>query len=292
MKNLMQINYWTIGGFDNAKPVADALGEAKDMGYEGMELTFGGGVFGPDTDEKTCRGYADAAARLGMRIATVASGAYWDTQLSSPDAAVREQAVAFCRRHLRAASWLGAEAILVIPGVVAVPWEPDKPVTPYAEVCRWATQSLWKLLPEADRLGVAIGLENVWSWFLPDPLAMRTFIDQFNHPCIGSYLDVANCVINGYPEHWIDLLGHRIKAVHFKNYSRNDDCGGGLHGFGDNLLEGDIDWPQVVAALSRVNYEGPVTAELIPFCRLPDMVLPDLALAADNAPRLAKIMGK
>ena len=57
MNNVMQINYWTIGGFDNAKPIAEALREAKDMGYEGMELTFGGGVLGPDTDEKTCRGH-------------------------------------------------------------------------------------------------------------------------------------------------------------------------------------------------------------------------------------------
>lgn len=292
MKNLMQINYWTIGGFDNAKPVVDALREAKEMGYEGMELTFGGGVFGPDTDEKTCRGYREAAEKLGMRIASVASGAYWDVTLSSPDSAVRERAVAFARQHLRAASYVGAETILVIPGVVAVPWEPSRPVTPYAEAYKWATQSLWKLVPEAEACAVNIGLENVWGWFLPDPVAMKTFIDQFNHCRVGSYFDVANCAINGYPEHWIDILGHRIKAVHFKNYSRNDDCGGGLHGFGEDLLRGDVDWANVVAALERANYEGPVTAELIPFCRLPDMVLPDVELARVNAPRLAKIMGR
>ncbi|MDR1612718.1 MAG: sugar phosphate isomerase/epimerase [Planctomycetota bacterium] len=292
MKNVMQINYWTIGGFDNAKPVADALREARDMGYEGMELAFGGGVFGPDTDEKTCRGYRDAAEKLGMRIASVASGTYWDLPLSSPDAGVRERAVAFARSHLRAASFVGAETVLVIPGVVAVPWEPSRPVTPYAEACKWASQSVWKLLPTADRYGVDIGLENVWNWFLSDPVAMKTFIDQFNHYRVGSYFDVANCVINGCPEHWIDLLGHRIKAVHFKNYSRNDDCGGGLHGFGEDLLRGDVDWATVVQALERIGYAGPVTAELIPFCRLPDLTLPDLALARDNAPRLARIMGK
>ena len=292
MNNTMQINYWTIGGFDNAKPVADALREARDMGYEGMELTFGGGVFGPDTDEKTCRGYREEAEKLGMRIASVASGAYWDVQLSSPDPAVRGNAVEFGRKHLRAASFVGAETILVIPGVVAVPWDPSKPVTPYAEVYKCATRSVWKLLPAADKYGVNIGLENVWSWFLPDPVAMKTFIDQFNHHRVGSYFDVANCAINGYPEHWIDILGHRIKAVHFKNYSRNDDCGGGLHGFGEDLLTGDVDWTNVVAALTRANYEGPITAELIPFCRLPDMVLPDVELARANAPRLAKILGR
>ncbi len=292
MRNTMQINYWTLGGFDNTKPVADALREAKDMGYEGLELTFGNGVFGPETGEKTCRSYRQEAEKLDMRIATVASGAYWDIQLSSPDAAIREQAVEFAQGHLRAAAWVGAETILVIPGVVAVPWEPDKPVTPYADAYTWATQSIWKLLPEAEQYAVNIGLENVWSWFLPDPVAMKTFIDQFNHHRVGAYFDVANCVINGYPEHWVDILGHRIKAVHFKNYSRNDDCGGGLHGFGDDMFKGDINWDKLVQALERTNYEGPVTAELIPFCRLPDMVLPDLELARDNAPKLKKILGK
>lgn len=290
MKNVMQINYWTLGGFDNALPVAEALRVALDMGYEGLELTFGGGVFAPDTDEKTCRGYADEAAKLGMRIATVASGAYWDDQLSSPDAAMRGRAVRFARLHLRAASWVGAETILVIPGAVAVPWDPSKPITPYAQAYKWATESVWKIIPAAEAAGVDIGLENVWSWFLADPVAMKTFIDQFNHPRVGAYFDVANCAINGYPEHWIDILGHRVKAVHFKNYSRNDDCGGGLHGFGDDLTQGDVNWDNVVAALERIDYEGPVTAELIPFCRLPDMVLPDLELARDNAPRLAGIL--
>ncbi len=292
MQNTMQINYWTLGGFDNALPVPDALRLAKDMGYEGLELTFGGGILGPDTDEKTCRGYRDAAEKIGIAIRTMASGGYWDLQLSSPDPAVRRDAVHFARQHLRAAGWVGVDAVLIIPGVVAIPWEPDKPITPYPEALKWSTQSLWHILPAAEKSGVNIGLENVWSWFLPDPLAMCTFIDQFNHPRLGAYLDVANCVLNGYPEHWIDMLSHRIKAVHFKNYSRNDDCGGGLHGFGDDLLVGDIDWPAVTAALARVNYEGPITAELIPFCRLPNMVLPDLDLARDNAPKLRKILGK
>ncbi len=292
MNNVMQINYWTLGGFDNAKPVADALREARDMGYEGLELTYGGGVLGPDTDEKTCRGYREEAEKIGMKMETAASGTYWDVQLSSPDAAVRGQAVDISRRYLRAAAWLGVKTVLVIPGAVAVPWDGSKPVTPYGEAYRWATESIWKILPEADRLGVNIGLENVWNWFLADPMAMRGFIDQFNHHRLGAYFDVANCLINGYPEHWIDLLGHRIKAVHFKNYRRNDDCGGGLHGFGEDLLDGDIDWGEVTRALTRIGYEGPITAELIPFCRLPNLTLPDVGLARANAPRLRKILGK
>jgi sugar phosphate isomerase/epimerase len=87
------------------------------------------------------------------------------------------------------------------------------------------------------------------------------------------------------------MLGERVKAVHFKNFSRSD-CAGGIHGFGDDLLKGDIDWPAVVAALDGIKYTGPITAEMIPFSRLPDLVLPDLDLARDTAPKMRTILGR
>ena len=31
MDNVVQINYWTIGGFEGGKPIAKALAEAKAM---------------------------------------------------------------------------------------------------------------------------------------------------------------------------------------------------------------------------------------------------------------------
>jgi len=164
-------------------------------------------------------------------------------------------------------------------------------VVPYAEAWERATEALEKLAVTAQEIGVTIALENVWGWFLADPVAMRTFVDQFRCDRVGVYLDVGNCLINGYPEHWIAMLGERVKAVHFKNFSRAD-CGGGLHGFGDDLLKGDVDWPAVVSALEKINYSGPITAEMIPFSRLPDMVLPDMDLARDTATKMREILGR
>ena len=121
-----------------------------------------------------------------------------------------------------------------------------------------------------------------------DPMSMRQFVDQFRSRFIGVYFDVGNCLINGYPEHWIEILGKRIAAVHVKNFTRQD-CGGGLHGFGDDLLQGDVDWKAVIAALKRIDYRGAITAEMIPFSRLPNLVLPDMALARKTARQLRKI---
>jgi hexulose-6-phosphate isomerase len=291
MKNTLQINYWTIGGFAGEKPVEQALAEAKAMGFEGVELTFDGKEFGPGITEARCQEIRKAAKQLGVKIDTLASGYYWGCSLSSSKAEERKKAVAYTKEYLQVAKWVGAKTVLVVPGAVAVPWDASRPVTPYAEVWKNSTASLKQVLPTAKKLGVTIGLENVWNWFLADPIAMKTFVDQFKSPLIGVYFDVANCAINGYAEHWIEILGKRIKAIHFKNFSRSD-CGGGIHGFGDDLLKGDVDLKSVVKSLAKIKYSGAVTAEMIPFSRLPDLVLPDMKLAKDTAKKLKGLFNR
>ncbi len=233
MAIVRQINYWTIGGFEGAKPVAQALAEAEQMGYQGIELCFGAGELAPGVDESCCKAIRAEAKRLKMKLATLCTGAYWSQSLADPRASVRKKAVRFTCEYLQVAHWLGAKTVLVIPGHTAVPWDPSQPVIPYAQAWKLATQSIRACLPTARKLRVALGLENVWNWFLSDPIAMRTFIDQFRSPYVGAYFDVGNCLINGLAEHWIEVLGKRIKAVHAKNFSR-EDCGGVLHGFGSS----------------------------------------------------------
>ena len=148
---------------------------------------------------------------------------------------------------------------------------------------------MWDLLDTAESLNVAVACENVWSKFLTDPFAMKAFVDQFDSPFIGTYLDVANCLNVGFPQDWVDVLGNRIKGIHFKNW-KSEDFGGGLHGFGDDITVGEADFPAILAAMDRVGYTGPVTLEMIPFSRLPDMVLPDLELAEKTAKQLLQIL--
>jgi L-ribulose-5-phosphate 3-epimerase len=289
MKNIKQINYWTVGGFEGAKPIMQALAEVKEMGLDGLELAFGAGEFAPGITEAKCKEIKKAAKAMGMTIATCASGAYWGQSLTDPRASVRKKAVEFTKQYLRAAKWVGAKTCLIVPGHVAVPFDPSQKIVPYAEAWKLATESIRKVLPTAKKLGVTIALENVWNWFLTDPISMKLFVDQFKSKRVGVYFDVANCAINGYPEHWIEILGKRIAAVHIKNFNR-DDCGGNLHGFGDDLEKGDVDFKAVIKALKKIKYTGPLTAEMIPFSRLPDMVLPDMKLAKDTAKKMLKIL--
>ncbi|HOZ45612.1 MAG TPA: sugar phosphate isomerase/epimerase family protein [Candidatus Hydrogenedentes bacterium] len=289
MDNTRQISYWTIGGFEGAKPPEQALAEAKKMGYQGVELGFDGGEFGPGISKKRCKEIQNAAREMDMPIRSLASGLFWTHRFTDERASERKAAIALAKEYLHVAKWVGARVVLMLPGAVAVPWDAEAPVVPYRTAWKNATACIRKLVPVAKDLGVTIGLENVWNWFLADPMAMKAFVDQFKTRRIGVYFDVANCLINGYPQHWIEILGKRIVAVHFKNFSRTDFAGG-LHGFGDDLLKGDMDWPAVVAALKRAKYTGPVTAEMLPFSRLPNMVLPDMKLARATAKKLEAIL--
>lgn len=288
MKNLLQITYWTIGGFEGHKPIRQALEEAKELGFEGVELAFGAGELNVDVTEAACQQIREDAQRLDMMVATLISGQYWTCPLSAADAEQRQAAIEFTRRYIRAASWLGVDTVLVIPGIVDVAWDASVPVTPYQQVWDNATASLHELLPVAAEHGVTLALENVWNKFLVGPVELKVFIDQFDSPHVASYFDVGNAVIQGYPQHWIEILGERIAAVHVKNFSRSD-CAGGLHGFGDDLLHGDVDFEAVKAALAKIGYAGPITAEMLPFSRLPDMVLPDMGLARDTGEKMRQI---
>lgn len=89
---------------------------------------------------------------------------------------------------------------------------------------------------------------------------MRNFIDSTGSDYVGAYLDVGNVIANGYAEHWVKILGKRIKKVHFKDYRKDV---GSAAGFVD-LLSGDVNYPSVIEGLKKIGYESYVTAEMVP----------------------------
>lgn len=282
------INYWVLGGFEGDKSAYDAIDDAKKMGLDGIELTFGD-CLKEDITEAECRKILLYAEESGIGLKTLAAGFYWGCSLGSDNPEERRDAIEFTKKYLQVASWLKVERVLVIPGAVDVAWDDSRPVTSYKTVWNNATESLKEILPLAENLGVVICLENVWNKFLLSPMEFKFFLDQFDSEYIGIYFDVGNVLISGYPEHWIEILQDRIKAIHFKNFVR-DDCGGVLHGFGDDLLSGDVNFAAVIRELDSMNYSGPITAEMIPFSRLPDLVLPDMKLAEKTAQGLIQLL--
>lgn len=287
MSSFKAINYWVLGGFDGQKGPYKAIEDAAAMGLDGLEITVGDCI-GIDTSEAECRKIAGMAKNAGIGLRTLATGFYWGCSMASGNREERLRALDFTRKYLRLASWLGAESVLVVPGAVDVAWDSSRGVASYREVWERSSESLRELLPTAREFGVNIAIENVWNKFLLSPMEMKSYVDQFADPALGVYFDTGNCMISGYPEHWIETLGKRVKAVHVKNF-RRENAGGTLAGFGDDLTAGDLDFAAVAAALKLHAPEAPLTVEMIPFSRLPELGLPDMELARDCAAKLKRL---
>lgn len=282
------LNYWVFGGFGPNKTPYEFIDFAKAKGLDGVELTVGD-CLSIDIDEAECREIAAYAKREGVGLRTLATGCYGALNLGASDEAERERAVAFTRKYLQVAAWIGAGTVLVIPGSSHVTWDPSRPVVPYRTVWENSARSIRELIPLSESLGVNIALENVWMRFLLSPMEWKLFLDQFESERIGMYLDIGNCLIYAPAQDYVEILGPRyVKAVHVKNW-QGEDCGGTLHGFGGSLLTGEVDYAAVFSALKACGYDGTYTVEMIPFSRLPDLVLPDEALAEKSVREFMEI---
>ena len=199
--------------------------------------------------------------QTGLEISSLASGESWTFSPTSSSPEVRQRILTFTKKSLQVAHWLGVDAYLYVPGAVDVFFDPQAEVVPYDVCYARAREAVAALIPTAERLGVALCIENVWNKFLLSPLEMRSFIDGFGSAQVGSYFDVGNVLLTGYPDQWIRILGSRLRRVHIKDYRA---AVGTAAGFCD-LLEGDVNFSAVKAALAETGYDGYVTAEILPY---------------------------
>jgi L-ribulose-5-phosphate 3-epimerase len=192
---------------------------------------------------------------VGLEIPSVVISTHWQKPLSHPSANEREVGLNGLLQGLRDAKVYGAKSVLLVPGVV------NKDVS-YADAYTRSVTEIKKAIPLAESLGVAIAIENVWNAFLMSPLEAAAYVDSFKSPMVRWHFDVGNVINTGWPQHWIQVLGSRIAAVHVKEYSRKlRDEKGIWEGFKVELLAGDSDWPSVMAALDATNYSGWLIAE-------------------------------
>ena len=256
-------SYWIFeGGLEGTLPIHKAMEQASQLGFDAIELGIASqGVLTHLTTQAECEAICAMANKNGLEISGVASGESWGSSPTSSDVKVREKILDFTKKALQITQWLGTDAYLYVPGAVDVFFLPEAEVVPYDVCYERAAEAISKLLPTAEKLGVSIAVENVWNKFLLSPLEMRDFIDKFKSTSVGAYFDVGNVLLTGYPDQWIRILGSRIKRVHIKDFKL---AIGTADGFVD-LQEGDVDFEAIKNALSEINYDGYVTAEMIPY---------------------------
>lgn len=249
---IKSVSFWSFPG---GMTIKEILRTAKGLGFEAVELTVeAAGEICLDTSADDLKRIRDLADGMGMQLPTVATGLHWGSPLVGPDPEACAKGIAITKKTLEVAKIFGAQTVLAVPCTVT----PEFPYDVAYE--RLVALLQGELGDAAEAAGVYIGVEYVWNKFLLSPLEFRNMLDEVGRAFVAAYFDVGNVLASGYPDQWIRILGSRVKAVHFKDFR----CSvGTIDGFID-LLEGDVPWDRVMAALKGIGYDFAVTAEMMP----------------------------
>ena len=214
---------------------------AKEAGFDGVEpMTI-------EIDEELEEA-KKAAEKTGMEIPSIMNANHWQFPFSSNKEEDIEKAISGMRQSLKTAKFLGADTVLLVPGVVSEEIS-------YEEAMENSVKNIKRIIPEYEEKKISIGIEEVWNKFLLSPIEFKNYIDNFNSEVIAAYFDVGNILLYGYPEQWIETLAKSIKKIHLKDFKLETKEFVYLH-------QGDVNWKKVREALDAVGYDDYLTAEL------------------------------
>ena len=276
------INLWALP-YPQKMSLKECLQLCKDAGFEGVEVNYAlEGDLSPEASEAAIKDVGAMAQKIGIQISGVCSFLFWPYAFTHQDPERRKKGVELAQQMIRAARLLGTDNLLVVPGSVYAPWIPDEPPVPHDVALERATAAVKSLIPLAKSNGVSMNMENIFAnGFLHSPQEMNAFVDGFASDNVKVHFDTGNIMQYHFPEHWIPLLGQRIKNIHLKEYSKK------VHEFNLNafrlLLDGTTDWPAVLAALDKINYRGYLTFEYFnPFPHWPEAIVYHTSDALDR----------
>ena len=280
------INLWAFP-YPQRMTLRECLQLAKDTGFDGIELNYDlENDLSPKSGNEKFRAIRKMAGEIGIAISGLCSFLYWPYSFTDNDPERRKRGLELARLMIEAAHELGTENVLTIAGSTYIPWLPDREPVPIDVCDRRARESIGQLIPFAEKNGVYLNIENiVFNGYLTTPGEMNAFVDSFGSKQVQVHFDTGNVMLFQFPEHWIPILGRRIKNVHFKEYSKKG-TDHTLESF-RTLLDGTTNWPAVTDALEQVGYDGYVTFEYFhPFLHYPE------ALVEQSSDALDRILGR
>jgi hexulose-6-phosphate isomerase len=275
------INLWAFP-YPQKMSLNECFELAARAGFDAVEINFTlEGDLSPQASASDIEAIGKQARKAGIQISGVCSFLYWPYALTSADPARRSKGLELAGQMIRAAELLETENLLVVPGAVYIPWLKEMEPVPNDICDRRAREAVRKLIPQAEKAGVYLNMENIFAnAFLFSPQEMVEFVDSFQSDRVRVHFDTGNIMQYQFPEHWIPILGKRIQNIHFKEFSkRGSDFN--LEAF-RTLLDGTTNWPAVMAALDAVDYRGYLTFEYFhPFDHWPESLVYQTSQALD-----------
>jgi len=280
------INLWAFP-YPQRMNLRECLQLAKNAGFDAVELNYNlEDDLSPKSTPKDLAAIRTMADQIGIQISGLCSFLFWPYPLTSNDPAKRARGIELAGLMTQAAHTLGVENLLVVPGAVHIPWRTDHDPVPNDVCDKRVREAIVKLLPQAEKLGVSMNIENIFfNGYLMTPGEMIDFVDSFKSERVKVHFDTGNIMMFQFPEHWINILGKRIKNVHFKEYTKKG-TDYSLETFRP-LLDGTTDWPAVMNALDGAGYQGYLTFEYFhPYLHYPE------ALVYQTSDSLDRMLGR
>jgi D-psicose/D-tagatose/L-ribulose 3-epimerase len=220
---------------------------AKDCGFDGVEISF---VAGPEAiDIQRMRAELD---RLGLDV-YCSTGLSAATDISHPDAAIRQAGIAYLRKCLETAKQLQSP---LLGGVTYAPWllfPEGHDLRPY---CERSAKALHEVAQIASDLDIMLTMEilNRFETFMFNTVDEGLhFLEVVDHPNVKLQLDTYH--MNMEEDSIPDAIRKAGDAIgHFHCAASNRKLPG----------RGHLDWAAIASALNSTSYTGGIVIETFP----------------------------
>jgi len=239
----INILYWAEKWSDNQ---ASFFHRAKDAGFDAVEISM---MQGGDTDIAP---FHSTLAETDLKPFCI-MGLSPETDLSSPDDAIRKAGIEYTKHALGAVAKLGSPILCGLPYIPWLYFPDDTNFQPYRERC---ADALREIAPIAADNGVTICLEviNRYETFIFNTVAdALDFLKMVDHPAIKLHLDTYHMNMEE------DNMGDAIRLAGNKL--------GHLHCVASNRKipgKGLINWDEIRVALDDISYTGGLGIEAFP----------------------------
>jgi sugar phosphate isomerase/epimerase len=246
---------WPIGlstGCFYQTPLVDCLETIRASGFSMIEVVFSP----PHLDYRDPRAVRDAAARidgLGLEAYSFHAPFADDIDISSPDPAGRDHALAEILRAVEAAAMLGVHYIVIHPGPenADIPSREER-VLRIENVC----SVLERVAARCSELGIQCVLENKLPHLMFGQSAdLLWILSCLKGNRVGACLDTGHAHLAGDLYPLVYKMGPHLRLLHVHDNKGHGD---------DHLPPGDgrIDWTTLLKELAAVHFSGALILEL------------------------------
>ncbi len=253
LRHRIGVSTYSFWGFDRGewRSIDKCLEAAADLGFDGVEILQ---RQWEDRSPAVLRAAKRRAFTLGLDL----MGYSTHQGFVSPDAAKRQKNIDETIGYLEEAYQLGIPTIRVNSGTWGTRKDFDdlmahrgaeEPLPGYTveDAFAWVIDSYAKLLPEAEKRGIVMGLENHWG-LGRSPEGVLRVVDALKSPWLQVTLDTGNFLEDPYDR--LAQLAPQTVLLQAKTYQ-----GGGV------WYSLDLDYARIAGIMNQAGYRGYVSLE-------------------------------